>query len=74
MWTQLGMTGGFICLLGAVLWMACKEGSKAAKLEALKAEIKKQAQEQARAQKIFSSVEQLHAADVRRRLRNLSSK
>lgn len=52
--------------------LATKNGSKAAQLEALKAELKKQAEEQARAQKITDTVYSLSAADARRRLHDVA--
>lgn len=71
---QLGMIGGFIGLLGLVVFLASKGGSKAARLEALKAELKKRAEEQARAQKIINHVNNFNHDDVRNRLQHLSSK
>lgn len=70
----------FICIfaLGSlftlVVTLASKNGSKAAQLEALKAELRKQAEEQARANKITDNVNSISDDDVRNRLQNLSSK
>lgn len=61
-------------VFGIALWLASKNGSKAAQLESLKAEIKKQAQEQARVQKILNNVANLPADDVRKRLQDISGK
>ena len=72
--TQFMLIGGFMALLGVVVLLASKGGSKAAQLEALKAEIKKQAEAQARAQKILNHVVTLPADDVRKRLQNISGR
>lgn len=61
-------------LLGLALILASKNGSKSAQLEALKAELKKQAEEQARAQRIIDNVNYLSADDARRRLHNVANK
>ena len=61
-------------LLGAVIYLAGKNGSKSAQLEALKAELKKQAKEQAHAQKITDNVYSLSADDARRRLHDVAGK
>lgn len=72
MWTQVGLIGAFLFLLGLVVSFASKNGSKAAQLEALKAEIKKQAQERAYAEKIKNNVRNLSDYDVRERLREIA--
>ena len=59
-------------ILGVALWLACQNGSKSAQLEALKAELKKQAREQERAQQITNYVYALSGDDVRRRLHNVA--
>ena len=74
MWTQVGLIGAFLFLLGLVVSFSSKNGSKAAQLEALKAELKKRAEEQARAQKIINNVSNLSDDDVRKRLHDISSK
>ena len=61
-------------LLGVSLWLASKNGSKAAQLEALKAELRKQAEEQRRAQRITDNVYSLPADDARRRLHDVANK
>lgn len=60
--------------MAVCLWLASKNGSKAAQLEALKAEIKKNAEEQKRAQKITDTVYAMSADDARRRLCEFQSK
>jgi hypothetical protein len=61
-------------IVGIALWLAAKNGSKSAQLEALKAEIKKQAEEQRRAQQITDNVYALSADDARRRLHEIANK
>lgn len=70
MWTAIGLIGGFSCLIWAVVYLAAKNGSKAAQIEVLKAEAK----ERSRANKIMDTVRSLSADDVRNRLQNLSDK
>lgn len=73
LWQIVTILGG--CgILGVALLLASKNGSKAAQLEALKAELKKQAEEQKRAQKITDRVNALSADDARRRLHDLANK
>ena len=71
------MSGGTV-LLGllvlAVVLLAGKNGRKTAQLEALKAELKKQTEEQKRVQKITSSVCNMDDAVVRQRLRDVARK
>lgn len=71
MWTHVILIAGFLSLLGLVVLLASKEGSKSAQLESLKAEIKKQAEAQARAQKILNNVSNMPADNVRKRLQNI---
>lgn len=59
---------------GAALWLACKNGSKAAQLAALKEELKKRAKEQERAQKISENIYHLTVDDARRRLHDVANK
>lgn len=72
-WYILGIFG-LGALLSAVILLASKNGSKAAQLEALKAELRKQAEEQERAQRINSSVANMSDSDVRKRLQDISNK
>ena len=74
MWTHVILIGGFLSLLGLVVLLASKSGSKAAQLEVLKQEIRKRAEEQARAQKILDSVANMSNDDVRKRLQDISNK
>ena len=74
MWTHVILIGGFLSLLGLVVLLASKSGSKAAQLEVLKQEIRKRAEEQARAQKILDSVANMSSDDVRKRLQDVSNK
>ena len=66
-----------IVLLGSllvVIVLAGKNGHKAAQLETLKATLKKQAQEQARANKIMDNVRTMPHDNVRKRLQDISHK
>lgn len=74
MWTHVILIGGFLSLLGLVVLLSSKSGSKAAQLESLKAEIKKQAEAQARANKIIADINNRSADDARKRLQDISSK
>lgn len=70
----------FICifslgsLVATIIFLASKNGSKSAQLEALKAELKKHAKEQKRAQQITDTVCSLPADDARRRLHDVANK
>ena len=70
---QLILVCAFIATFGVALFLASKEGSKAARLEALKAELKKQAEEQQRAQQITDHVYSLSADDTRKRLHEIAN-
>lgn len=59
---------GFLGMLALVAVMASKNGSKAAQLENLKAELRKRAEEQARAQRITDSVRRESIDSVRAKL------
>lgn len=69
----------FICIfaLGSlftlVVTLASKNGSKAAQLEALKAELRKQAEEQARISRINNSVSNMSNNDVRNKLYGIAN-
>lgn len=70
----------FICIfaLGSlftlVVTLASKNGSKAAQLEALKAELRKQAKEQERANKIINNVRNMDEHTCRQRLHQIANK
>lgn len=74
MTVQIILICAFIVSFCVALYLSRKEGSKAAQLEALKAELKKQAEEQARAQRIIDKVGYMSADDARRKLCELQSK
>lgn len=71
-WQLLALLGGFGAFITA-LWLAGKNGSKAAQLEALKAELKKQAEEQARVARINSSIASMSDSDVRNKLHQIAT-
>ena len=72
MWTAIACVLGFGGLLWAVIAQSKNYGRATAQAEALKAEAKRAAKEQERANKIMDSVDRMSADDVRKRLRNLS--
>lgn len=74
MWTAIGLTSALCFLFVLVVWLARREGKKSAKLEALKAEAKRNAEEQKREQKIYDNVYALSDDDARRRLHEVSNK
>lgn len=64
----------FGSLMSVVVYLASKNGSKSAQLEALKAEIRKNAEEQRRANEAIDMVRNMSESDIRNRLSNLQSK
>lgn len=74
MWTYIIITLGCGTLFAVTIALASKNGSKAAQLEALKAELKKQAEEQERAKKINDSVAAMDEHTVRQRLHDVANK
>ena len=74
MWVYLIAIILFGSVLGTALVLASKGGSKQAQLEALKAELRKQAEEQARAQRITDNVYSLSPDDARKRLQDVANK
>ena len=74
MWIYFVAILAFGSLLSVVVLLASKNGNRAAQLENLKAELRKNAEEQARAQKITDSVYSLSADDARKRLHDVASK
>lgn len=73
MWAYLWIILGCGTLLSVVIVLASKNGSKAAQLEALKAELRKQIEEQARAKQITDNVYSLSNDDARRRLQAIAN-
>lgn len=72
LYVVLLLSGGIIW--GVALWLARKNGSKAAQLAALKEELKRQIKEQERAKKIMDNVYHLTADDARKRLHDVANK
>ena len=68
------MMAVFCAVFAAALVLASKHASKEAQLQNLKAELKKQAEEQERAKRIIDNVSYMSADDARRRLCELQSK
>lgn len=71
---QIGLIIAFVLLLALVVYMSSKSGSKAAQVEALKAELKKRAEEQERAKRIINNAYSLSADDARRMLHDVANK
>ena len=74
MWIGIGMIAAFCCLFSIAIYLAKNEGSKSAKLEALKLELKKQAEEQRRMHEVSNVVRNMSDDDVRSRLHNIQGK
>lgn len=72
MWPYFAILG--FGLLLAVVILATRNGSKSAQLRALKAELKKRAEEQKRANQTLDNVRNMSDNDVRGRLRTISGK
>ena len=64
---------GLGSLLTVIIFLSSKNGSKAAQLEALKAELKKQAEEQARVARINNSIANMSDSDVRNSLHKIAT-
>ena len=73
-WQYLLAIVAFGVMMSIVVYLASKEGSKSAQLEALKAELKKRAEEQRRANETVDRVRNMSESDVRNRLHDVSSK
>lgn len=74
MWQYLLAIVAFGGLMSVVVYLASKNGSKSAQLEALKAEIRKNAEEQRRANEAIDRVRNMSESDIRNRLSNIHSK
>lgn len=64
---------GGMGLFSVAIYLASKNGSKAAQLEALKAEIRKLAEEEARAKRINNFANGLNSDDARRLLQDVAN-
>lgn len=73
MWYAIGTVTVFCFLFGLIVLLARKEGSKSAKLEAIKAELKRKAEEEAYAEKIANSVYNLDDDTARNRLHQVAN-
>ena len=74
MWTAIGLTSAICFLFVLVIWLARREGKKSAKLEALKAEAQRNAEEQRKAQEIANSVANMSTDNARRLLHDVANK
>ena len=68
--TAILLGGG---LLGLTIYLASKNGSKAAQLEVLKQELKRQAEEQRKANEIMDSVRNMDEHTVRNSLHQIAN-
>lgn len=74
MWLYILLIVAYCSLFGTIIFLARREGSKSAKLAALKKEVADRAKEQAKANAIIDSVRNMSNSDVRGRLRTISGK
>lgn len=74
MWLYILLIVAYCSLFGTIIFLARREGSKSAKLAALKKEVADRAKEQAKANAIIDSVRNMSNGDVRGRLRTISGK
>lgn len=73
MWTAIGLIVAYCLCCWLLIKVAKSEGSKAAKLEALKAELRKRAEEERRAEQISNNVYNLTDDDARERLHHVAN-
>ena len=73
MWIYVVLTLGCGSLLSLVVYLATKNGSRAAQLEAIKQEIRRIEREQAKANEINQNVASLSADDAKRRLHEIAT-
>ena len=74
MWLALGLTIALCSLFGLTVWLARKEGSKEAQLQAVLAQARQEEQERTRAKQITDNVYSMSADDARRRLHDVANK
>lgn len=74
MWLAIGLGSALCFLFGLTVWLARKEGSKEAQLQAALAQQRKDKEEQERAKKIMDAVSSMSADDARRRLHDVANK
>ena len=73
MWTAIGIIVAYCFLFGVVIWLARREGKKSAKLEELRKTVKRQAEEQYRANKSLDSVRNMDEHTVRNKLHSIAN-
>ena len=74
MWLYILLIVAYCSLFGTIIFLARREGSKSAKLAALKKEVADRAKEQAKANAILDNVRNMSNGDVRGRLCTISGK
>ena len=72
--TALILLISFSLMFGVAILLSRREGSKAAKLEALKKELQRIEKEKERAQKVTDNVTAMSDTDVRNRLHSIANK
>jgi len=73
MWIYVFLTVLCGSLTGLVVYLATKNGSRAAQLEAIKEELKRTEKERAKQNEINNAVSNMSSSDVRDRLSNIQS-
>lgn len=73
MWLYIILGVAFCSLLSAVIYLAIKNGRNSEKVESLKEEIRRRAEEQARANRIVDSVRMLTDDECRNRLHEIAN-
>lgn len=74
MWLYILLIVAYCSLFGTIIFLARREGSKSAKLAALKKEVADRAKEQAKANEIIDSVRNFDEHTVRDRLHNITKR
>ena len=74
MWIKIGAVLASALAFFAALFFARRDGSNAAKVDALRREIERRAKEQQRANEIIDNVRSMSDDDVSKRLQDISSK
>lgn len=74
MWLYILLIVAYCSLFGTIIFLARREGSKSAKLAALKKEVAARAKEQAKANAIIDSVRNFDELTCRQRLHEIANK
>lgn len=74
MWTAICLMFGFVFLVWIIVSAVYKKSEAQTKLQLLKEEARKHAEEHERANKIVRKINNMSSDDIRNRLQNLSDK